>query len=145
MINKYRHGVCAAAAATLVAIAGCTPTLYGYEKVRETDIYIADAAREEIVAQGLGREQVIGRLGQPDGTNEKVRTIGYSRCHRSTGWGVFGPGPVDNCQRAIFWFDEEGRARAQRSATAKCGYDTTCFGRSLAQWLADPPPPEERK
>jgi hypothetical protein len=144
MKPNSRHVRWLTAIAAVTVIAGCTPTLYGYERVRDSDKYISDAVRKEIVAQGLSRAQVIEQLGLPDGTNDEARTIGYSRCIRSSGWGAFGPGNVDSCQRAIFWFDEKGRAFAQRSSIAKCGYDKTCFGRPFAQWLADPPPSEER-
>ena len=93
----HRCGRCLTGVAALAAASACTPTLYGYERVRDSDQYIADATREAIVAQGLSLEQVVQQLGAPDGTNEEAHTIGYSRCVQSTGWGVFGPGNVDNC------------------------------------------------
>ena len=124
MNQKFRHCLWPVAIAVLIAIGGCTPELYGYKKVRDTDVYISDATRKEIVAQGLSREQVIERLGRPDGTTDDPRYISYTRCVRSTGWGVFGPGDVENCQRAVFRFDEAGRAYEQSSSIGKCTYGT---------------------
>ena len=126
-------------------LSGCTPSLYGYERIRISEQHISEEMREAIVNDGLAREQVIEKLGEPNGINDEVHSIVYSRCVRSTGWGVFGPGRVDSCQRVVFWFDDKGRAYAEKSGIAHCGEDESCFGRSFSQWLAAPPQSKERK
>jgi len=111
--------------AALLGVASCTPELYGYKKIEESAEYISPATRTAIVSQGLSREQVIQLLGQPDGTQGDLSGLSFTRCIKSTGVGVFGPGEVESCQETVVWFDEKGRANAQRSTIAKCS-DGTC-------------------
>ncbi len=106
--------------ASLACIAGCGAPLYGYKSVRDSELYIADATREAIVSQGLSREQLIEQLGE--GTYESANSIEYARCIKSTGWGLMGPGDVESCQWAVFWFDEQGRVIRQTSTIGKCTY-----------------------
>jgi len=106
--------------ASLACVAGCVPVLYGYKSVRDSELYISDARREAIVSQGLSREQLIEQLGE--GTYKGVDSIEYARCIKSTGWGPMGPGDVESCQWAVFWFDEQGRAIRQTSTIGKCTY-----------------------
>jgi hypothetical protein len=123
-------------------VVGCTPQLYGYAQVKKSDQYISPSTLKTIVAQKLTREQVIQQLGPPDGSNAKAKTIGYERCTSSKGWGIFGTASVADCQRAVIWFDEEGRSCAQHSRVEYKAYDQSGFIYTFDEWLAaDPPPP----
>lgn len=127
--------------AAMLVVVGCTPQLYGYAKIRESDRYIPPSVLKSIVKQQLPQADVILQLGEPDGTNERRNTIGYERCTTSTGYGVFGSAQATDCQRVVIWFDEEGRARAQHSGVAYRAYDQDGFIYSFSDWLAAPPPP----
>ena len=65
--------------AAMLAVAGCTPQLYGYDKIRDSDGYIPPSMLKNIVEQRSTRAEVIQRLGEPDGINEERHTIGYDR------------------------------------------------------------------
>ena len=127
--------------AAMVAVAGCTPQLYGYDRIRDSDRYISPSILKGVVKQQLTRAEVIRQLGEPDGTNERRNSIGYQRCATSTGYGVFGSADATDCQRAVIWFDERGRAVAQHSGVAYRAYEQEGFSFSFEQWLDAPPPP----
>jgi hypothetical protein len=136
MTAGYRQGLWLTVIATLAGISGCTPQLYGYETIKDSDRYIPDKTLNSIVEQKLTREDVVRQLGEPDGTNATANTIGYERCVSSKGWGVFGSAGVEDCQRVVIWFSDQDRARAQRSLVQYTAYDQSGFIYSFDEWLA---------
>jgi hypothetical protein len=98
--------------ATLAGLTSASsPAFYGHDRIRDSDQYIARTTLEKMIEQKLTRDEIIQRLGAPDGTNAIANTIGYERCVSSTGISLFGPATVKECQRTIIWFDEGGRAK----------------------------------
>jgi len=132
-----------------IAATGCGETEpFAYEGLAQTHQLIEKSTLSKIVKEHRTRADVIGLLGEPDKTNEEVRSIGYQRCTLSDGRtvSVFFLVPVwtasvevRDCQRAGVWFDQEARAIAwDAERDTSYGELEHAVGNSLEDWLAKP-------
>jgi len=108
-----QSGKCMALAAVWVLLmSGCAPYDYKYERVSDTDQYVAHGVLAAIQADHLSQEEVVDRLGEIYPPNIRTsRSIGILRCALpGVAVGVFGASYVRDCQMIGVWFDQSGHA-----------------------------------
>lgn len=141
---------CTLVFATLSALltAGCVGESrpYGYESIRDSELYISRPQLEAIVEDRLARNEIVDRLGPPDAENIEAHSIGYQRCVTSKGYTiavVIVPLPIPtshpdivSCQRAGIWFDDGQRAIAWKEA--RSNINDSPYKSSLQEWIKVP-------